>query len=208
MLARDELTDPERKVREAFESGATIDFRTGDSESDDPATGETWDTKRQIRAQLLFDLVTKAGGPAGPRSRTLQLAGARVTGTLDLEAATLAWPVLLWDCFFDEPITLTEASASALRLPGCRVPGLFAGQLRTQGNLELNEGFGAEGEVTLRGAHVGGRLNLDDATLTNPNGVSLNGDGLTVDQAMLCYGGFRAEGNHPQRHPRRRPTQL
>jgi hypothetical protein len=66
MLARDELTDPERKVWEAFESGATIDLRTGNSESDDPATGETWDTKRQIRAQLLFDLVTKAGGPAGP----------------------------------------------------------------------------------------------------------------------------------------------
>jgi hypothetical protein len=101
--------------------------------------------------------------------------------------------VLLRDCFFDEPITLTEASASALRLPGCHVPGLIAGQLRTQGNLELNEGFGAEGEITLRGAHVGGRLNLEDATLMNPNGVALNGDGLTIDQAMLC-GGLRAEG--------------
>jgi hypothetical protein len=194
MLARGELTDPERKLWDAIQSGATVDLRTGDFKRDDPATGEAWDTSRQIRAQLLFELLTKTSGPAGPQVRTLRLAGARITGTLDLEATTLAWPVLLMGCFFDQPITLAEASTYALRLPGCHVPGLIARQLRAQGNLGLNEGFTARGEVVLRGAHIGGQVNFDRATLSNPNGVALSADSLTVDQAMLCRDGFRAEG--------------
>jgi hypothetical protein len=193
MLARDELTDPERKLWDAIQSGASIDLRTGDSERDDPTSGATWDTSRQIRAQLLSELLTKTSAPADPRPRPLRLAGARVTGTLDLEAATLTRPVLLWGCFFDEPIILTEASTYALRFPGCHVPGLTARQLRTQGNVDLN-GAKVRGGIDLLGAHIGGHLNLNGATLANPKGTALDADGLTVDQHMLCRGGFRAEG--------------
>jgi hypothetical protein len=193
MLARDELTDPERKLWDATQSGASVDLRTGDSERDDPTSGAAWDTSRQIRAQLLSELLTKTSGPADPRPRPLRLAGARVTGTLDLEAATLTRPVLLGGCFFDESITLTEASTYALRFPGCHVPGLTARRLRTQGNLDLNDAK-VRGEIDLLGAHIGGQLNLDGATLTNPNGIALNADNLTVDQLMLCRDGFRAEG--------------
>lgn len=193
MLARDELTDPERKLWDATQSGATIDLRTGNSERDDPTSGETWDTSRQIRARLLSELLTKNSGPADTRPRTLRLAGARVTGTLDLEAATLTRPVQLRGCFFDEPITLTGASTQALQLPGCYVPGLTASQLRTQGNLELNRGT-VRGGIDLLGAHIGGQLLFNGATLTNPNGTALDADGLTVDQLMACRNGFRAEG--------------
>jgi hypothetical protein len=119
--------------------------------------------------------------------------GARVTGTLDLGAATLTSPVLLQGCFFDDRITLTEASTHAVRLPACYVPGLTARRLRTQGNLELIGGT-VRGEIDLLGAHIGGQLNLARATLTSPNGVALDGDGLTVDQNMICRKGFRAEG--------------
>ena len=192
--ARDELTDPERKLWDAAQTGATVDLRTGDSERDDPTTGDTWDTGRQIRAELLSELLTMAGGLTDSRPRPLRLAGARVTGTLDLEAATLTYPVLLIGCFFDEPITLTEASTHALRFPGCHVPGLIAKQLRTGGNLELNSGFAADDGVVLSGAHIGGQLSFEDATLTNPNGTALDTDGLTVDQNMYCQSGFRAEG--------------
>jgi hypothetical protein len=193
MLARAELADPERKLWDAVQSGATADLRTGDRNRDDPRTGEAWDTSRQIRAQLLFELLTKTGGPADPQARTLRLAGARVTGTLDLEAATIAWPVLLMGCFFDEPITVTDASTYALRLPGCHVPALIAWQLRAQGNLELDMGFTTRGEVDLRGARIGGQLSLNGAILTNSNRVALNAYSLTVNQAMLCLG-LRAEG--------------
>ena len=113
---------------------------------------------------------------------------------LDLEAAELLCPVFLKRCWFDEPVNLAEARVPALRLPGCHLPGLRAEQLATRGNLELNEGFTATGEVRLHGAHVGGRLDLTGATLSNPDGLALDADRLTVDQSMFCFGRFTAKG--------------
>jgi len=194
LLTRDELTDPERKLWDGIVSGVLIDLRSGDPERDDPAAGETWDISRQLRAQLLFELLTRKDGSTDPRPRSLRLAGARITGVLDLEASTLACPVLLRGCYFDESIALIEASTYALRLPGCHVPGLLAAQLRTQGNLELNDGFTSHDEIDLVGAHIGGQLNFNGATITNPDGIALRADGLTVDQALLFGSGFRARG--------------
>jgi hypothetical protein len=56
------------------------------------------------------------------------------------------------------------------------------------------EGFTAHGEVNLLGAHIGGHLSFDGAILSNPNGLALHADGLTVDGAMFGRNGFRAEG--------------
>jgi hypothetical protein len=57
-----------------------------------------------------------------------------------------------------------------VRLPGCRAPGLDGEQLRIQGNLELNKGFTAEGEVRLLGAHIGGQLGWS-VLLQAPSGL-------------------------------------
>jgi hypothetical protein len=67
-------------------------------------------------------------------------------------------------------------------------------QLQTRGNLDLNDGFTANGEVDLVGAHIGGSLDLNGARLTNPRGRALLADGLTVDHTMSCRQGFIAEG--------------
>jgi hypothetical protein len=48
--------------------------------------------------------------------------------------------------------------------------------------------------VQLAGAHIGGNLEFDGASLTNPNGPALLADSLTVDQAMFCRAGFTAHG--------------
>jgi hypothetical protein len=113
---------------------------------------------------------------------------------LDLEATSLVCPLVLRRCYFEEPISLQEAQASAVRLPGCRVPSLNAEQFQTRGNLELDDGFAANGEVRLLGAHIGGQLSFHGATLTNDDGPALNADGLTVDRGMVCQEGFSATG--------------
>jgi hypothetical protein len=145
-----------------------------------------------VLAAVLADLLTRGDGPAPPRA--LRLAGARITGRLDLEAAHLACPILLLGCWFEEPLALSEATVPALRLPGCHLPALDAEQLTTRGNVDLRHGFHAHGEVNLGGAHIGGSLILDGATLTNPDGRALDADRLTVDQAMSCREGFSAHG--------------
>jgi hypothetical protein len=193
MAPADERPDGvEQQLREAILSGQLVDLREGDATADATARGGEWGAPRTVPATMLADLLTRVDRSAQPRA--LRLAGARIAGRLDLEAAHLACPVLLLGCWFDEPLALGEATAPALRLPGCHLPALDAEQLTTRGNLELGHGFHARGEVNLGGAHVGGSLSLDGATLSNPGGRALDADRLTVDQAMSCQEGFSAHG--------------
>jgi hypothetical protein len=182
----------EQQLREAILTGQLVDLREGDTSADAAARGSRWGARRTVPAVLLADLLTRVDGPAPPRA--LRLAGARIAGRLDLEAAHLACPVLLLGCWFDEPVALAEATVPALRLPGCHLPALDAEQLTTRGNVDLRDGFHARGEVNLGGAHIGGSLSLDGATLSNPGGRALYADRLTVDQAMLCQEGFSVQG--------------
>jgi hypothetical protein len=55
-------------------------------------------------------------------------------------------------------------------------------------------GFTATGEVWLVDAHIGGTLEFDGATLTNPNNRALMAMRLTVGHDMFCRDGFTAIG--------------
>jgi hypothetical protein len=57
-----------------------------------------------------------------------------------------------------------------------------------------SEGFTARGEVRLAGAHIGGILFLDHATLANPGGRALRAVGLTVDEHIMCDNGLSVRG--------------
>jgi hypothetical protein len=193
------LTEPEQRLCDATPTGTIVNLRTDSPERDDPATGQQWGRERSIRAQLLYDLLTGTE-PSRPRPRALHLRGARITGTLDLEAMTLLCPLTLQDCYLDQPIVLADARVLAIRLPGTHInpppgtPALNGQQLETRGNLELDQGFTATGEIRLPGAHIGGTLDFSSATLTNPEGQALSADRLTVDQDMLCRQEFTATG--------------
>jgi hypothetical protein len=189
-----ELTGPERQVVRAAGTGALVDLRTGTSKLDDPAEGGSWDAARTVRAEVLVELLTGTRDPAAGRVRAVKLCGARITGRLDLEAAALGCPLLLQDCHLEQLIDLSEARAPVIRLPGCHVPGLAAAQLETRGNLELDKGFTATGEVSLLGAHIGGQLNFEGASLTNPDGPALTAHQLAADQGVFCQEGFTATG--------------
>ncbi len=202
--ADSELTEPEQRLWTAIHTGTLVDLRSGTPALDNPATGHQWGPERSVRAQVLADLLTNPDThqPSRPprQPRALRLRGARITGTLDLEAMTLVCPLTLHDCYLDRPVVLAEARAPAIRLPGAHIrppegePALNGEQLETRGNLELNNGFSARGEVRLLGATIGGQLDLSGATLTNPNGTALNADRLTVGQSMFCAEGFSATG--------------
>ena len=110
VLGYEELTEPERAVWDAIETGTLVDLRVGTPEGDDPAHGESWGTERMVRSQLLNELLTNLTAPKDAHLRGLRLAGARITGLLDMEAARLACPLRLEGCRVDEPVNLARAS--------------------------------------------------------------------------------------------------
>ena len=189
VVDQEKLSGAERKLLAASLQGTLADLRTGRAEADDPATGANWRIARRVRAELLIELLTGQGHPNGRPVRAVKLAGARITGSLDLEAVTLTCSLLLQDCYIDAPVNFNEATAPAIRMPGCQLPGLTARQLRTTGDVGLaGATFTTDGEVSLHGAQIGGELDLAMAKLTNPSGTALDAGSLTVGQGMSCRG--------------------
>ena len=79
MLTREELTEPELAVLDAVESGTLVELPLGTPMPADPAQGGTWGEEREIRAQLLDELLT--GGPGmDVRPRAVRVAGAPSLG--------------------------------------------------------------------------------------------------------------------------------
>lgn len=120
------LNDTERKLLAGAVTGTLLDLRTGTAALDDPARGMNWGAGREIRAGLLAGLLTGTRNPDGKALRSIKLRGARITGGLHLEATTVTCPLLLQDCYFDEPVNLDEVTALTIRLPGCHLTALTA----------------------------------------------------------------------------------
>lgn len=186
MSTKEGATGCERRLLDA--AGALVDVREEEPRRDDPASGKGWGPERTVRADFLRDLLTSTARGI----RRLRLRGARIAGALDLDGADLTCSVVLQDCSFDEPVSLRQTRAPAIRLPGCHLPSLEAAQLDVLGNLILDRLVTTR--VDLRGAQVAGILSLDGAILTNPSGTTLSGGALRVGQGMSCGYGFTSNG--------------
>jgi hypothetical protein len=189
-----DLTDTERKVWQAAATGVVVDLRFGDSQLDSPEKWAEWGTDRTVRADVIADLLIGDGEAAALPVRGVRLQGARITGKLNLEASTLRCPLALLDCSFANVITLNEATAVSVRLSGSHVPAVYARQLLTRGDLQLDEGFHVSGGIELSGANIGGQLDCTGSQFSNPNGPALYADRLTVVRDIVCGEGFAASG--------------
>lgn len=188
-----DLSIGERKLLTAVSVGSLADLRTSRT-TNHPSQGKRWGPRRHVRAALLAELLTGRRSTGDNHAYAIKLRGARITGHLNLEAATLTCPLLLHDCYLDEQVNLDEAITLSIKMTGCVIPGLTARQLRTKGDLNLSGARFTGKYLTLLGAHIGGCLDLRGASLTNPGGCALSADNLTVDQHMFCQHGFNATG--------------
>jgi hypothetical protein len=177
----DRLTAAESRVRAAFANGARIEF--GD---DDPAEGASWGQERTVRAKVLRELLL------GDDSSTaaLRLAGARITGELDLRNATIPCPVVLYGCHFTKAPNFYAAQTRQLAFTKSALPGLIATEIRTSGALQLSH-CRIGGTVRLVNADLGA-LALDKAVLDSEGeAVQLNPARITSD---LHAPGLRVRG--------------
>ena len=79
-------------------------------------------------------------------------------------------------------------------LPGHCIPGLKADRVAVSGSFFLREGFHSEGEVSLRGACIGGDLNCSGGTFLKKDGMAFAADGIKVGHAVILRNGFNVDG--------------
>ncbi|MFG2716217.1 hypothetical protein ACGFX2_37655 [Streptomyces goshikiensis] len=160
----------------------------------DANTGATWGSNRHVRADLIRQILL--GRTDRCRPRKLVLAGARITGRLDLEHLALTCHLKLISCYFDDTLVLDQAEASGIYLINCHLPSIEATQLHTRHSFKA-QGCTIRNGVTLIDARIDGQLVLRNAKLL---GVSpryndtLAADGLAVGRGMYCDEGFTSEG--------------
>ena len=143
---------------------------------------KAWGKERTVRATVLRHLLITDEWPVDAKG--VRLRGVRISGLLDLEAATLRCPLCLESCYLDAsgPACLNYATASELTVTGCQLAGL-TGQMLTARALTLSRST-LTGPLRLAGASVTGPLTCSGAQLT---GHDEDGDALSA--ARIKVGG-------------------
>jgi hypothetical protein len=154
---------------------------------------QAWQDERTVSAPVLRHLLLASDWPADARG--VRLRGVRVSGHLDLEAATLRCPLWLDWCYLDAagPACFDHATVSRVSLTNCRLAGLRAGSLTAKDLVLSHSVF--TGVVRLPGAQITGLLNCVGAHLNgrDSEGRALVADGLKAGSVVLA-GGFEAAG--------------
>ncbi|MGW7547043.1 oxidoreductase [Streptomyces sp. NPDC054770] len=204
MLSYDELTSPERELWDAFPEGRRVDLRTGVPEDDRVVEGGQWGAGRTVRAAVIVALLLGANTARPGAVACLRLAGARITGPLDLAGAQIGQSLWIENCWFEEPVNLFGASTQTLVITGSRVPGIDAGAARIDGNVDLRRSLVESGAsspfnhditaLSLTNARVTGGVVLNKAEFDAPGGWAVAAGGLVMEGGFFCRGGFVARG--------------
>jgi hypothetical protein len=140
-----------------------------------------------MRAAVVRHLLVASEWPL--HSKGVRLRGARISGPLDLESATLRCPLLLEHCYLDspEPVSLDYTTAPRIVLSHCRIAGgVNADMLVVSKELDLG-GSTFEGAVRLRDADITGQLTCRGAKLTgvDGDGNAMVGHGIKVGSDVI-----------------------
>ncbi|MGF0166298.1 oxidoreductase [Streptomyces koyangensis] len=194
VLIYDELTAAERALWDAFPEGRRVDLRTGVPEEDDPATGAEWGAGRTVRAEVVAALLL-GGGPARPGGvAALRLAGARITGPLDLAGAEISHLLELTECHLEGAVSLHAASTRSVRITGSRLPGVDAGLAHVEGHLSLNWSVVEPGFLSLINARISGELLLNGTRISTSQPWAVFAGGLAMGGGVFCRDGFVTRG--------------
>ena len=149
-----------------------------------------------VRAEFLRFIVL-----GGDEDHPLHESGVRLVGAyvyseserLDFEGCTITENVWLRHCRIDCDLCLRDAAVESLGLTGCSVRSISGDRFRSHGSFHLRYGFVSSGLVSLKGANIGGSLNLKGARLENEP-ISLACDGIQTDVSLFLSEGFTAQG--------------
>ena len=192
------LMHAERVLRASFPLGGTVDLRSADPVRDDLAHAAEWGPGRTVRAEIIAGLLLGAEKLRPGSVAAVRLAGARITGCLDLADGQIAFLLELVDCLLEKRPDLARAHTRTLRLTRCSSPGFDGSWTQVDGHLFV-ENCILSGALELYGAHVTGEVVLNGTHISAERGPAVWANGLTVDHALRAQDGFVCEGEFQAR---------
>ena len=163
-------------------AGGSRTWRADEVGSDPDSWGSDRCVWGEVISRLLFGAQERRPGYVA----RIDLAGARITGKIDLSGGQIEHELRLARCWIDEPVGLLHASSPSVTIVDSCFPGLDAPGWRVSGLVSF-EWSRCEGEIILYGAHITDQLVLDGASIINPDKIALLAEGLTVNGGMFFF---------------------
>ncbi|CAL9673156.1 hypothetical protein SUDANB15_07559 (plasmid) [Streptomyces sp. enrichment culture] len=121
-------------------------------------------------------------------TKLINLSGSRLPGLLMRDARVDGF-LRLTGCRSDQPVQLARAhvtgTADLSNASISGAPALHADSLIVERDLICRDAT-INGELLMWSARIGGTLVMEATHIINPDGVTLNGDGLVVDGGLFC----------------------
>ena len=189
-----DLSDCERNLLQSAPFGEYANCQSYDDKENDPSKGDQWPESRQIRAKLIRWLCVDEAARKLIDPKGIEIYGAKVVDPLDLDFISVPFLIAMVKSRILSPISLIDGNIEALYLMGTWTGPIAADGLKTRGSIFLSDGFRANSEVRLVGVTIGGLLNCENGTFSNPNGAALSADRIKVTAAVFLREGFTATG--------------
>jgi hypothetical protein len=177
----DDVTEAEQVLLDGSAAGAMVDGGPGPYELADM---QVWGPDRTVRAAVLRRLLVAGDWPV--HDRGVQLRGLQISGHLNLEHASLRYPLQMECCYVPDGVSLTGATVSLLSMQNCRVAGLAGDALSVTRFLDFG-GSTFDGPVRLMVADIRGGLSFRGCGLdsTGDDGVVLFAERIKVDGSVF-----------------------
>ncbi|TWP54191.1 hypothetical protein FKR81_01110 [Lentzea tibetensis] len=178
-----DLSDQEKEVVEAARRG--VEVVCSDLDVEELATSD--DPDHVVRAELIRELLLGRRGELDPRG--VRIAGAHLTGELDLAHVRATTGLRLVHCAVPEKIYAREAELPFLDLTMSLMTTLSASRLHIMANLIL---VGVqikcdqqESAVQLLSARIDGQINFTGALITSSQGPAVAADALHTNNMLF-----------------------
>lgn len=174
--------------------GTPLDLLSTSEAENDSACGAMWPKDRTVPASVILEVATRAREP-GSRVRTLNVRGAKITGSLDLEGALLPCPLILEGCYLTERVVLRQSEIVSLRLARSTLEQELDGrEMIIRASVDMNHGFTAQDRVSIDAAKVRTWLDCTGGRFNGREGIAFSANGIDVAADMICgVGGMASE---------------
>ncbi|AUQ75325.1 hypothetical protein [Phaeobacter piscinae] len=204
-------TEAERRLKAAVETGKPCQCGPEGQTPPEPEDWSSLPTDRHIRADVLRFFLLGGGQDSPATEFGVGLAGALISGNLDLMDCEITGNMLLHYCVFQHGVYATRCTAlKNIRLASCKLPFLVATGLKTGGQLSCtgaefqnkdgealnlqNAEIGRDlflraakifGAADLNGLKTGSNLDCTDAELQNEGETALNLQNADIGQDLF-----------------------
>ncbi len=190
------LTPAEEKLFQTVAEGAIADYRTKNTEDNEPSKAKGWGVERSLKSDRITWLCSDEEALGFVAHRGIVLIGVRIDGELDLQFVTIRVPLVFSECAILSGVKLQHAKIRMLSLQRTHTGRIVADSLRVEGDMLLREGSYLGG-VRIVGGNIGGQLACQGGKFIaakDPMEKALNGNSLKVDGSVFLNDGFHAKG--------------